>query len=102
MVEQKDRFGELIGDALRDDAVRCHLPSDFTKRLLRGSGVSPLQNEEDASFLKKRRDAASPKWLKVAAMVAVMASFVAIAAVVGRVVLNAPQKACRAGSRLPR
>ena len=92
MVDQKDRFGELIGDALRDEAARSHLPSDFAKRLLRGSGVSPLQNEEDASSLKKRRDAASPKWLKVAAMVAAMASFVAIAAVVGRVVLNAPEQ----------
>ena len=76
MVEQKDRFGELIGDALRDDAARCHLPSDFTKRLLRGSGVSPLR----------------PRWLKVAAMVAAMASFVAIAAVVGRAVLSAPEQ----------
>ena len=76
MVEQKDRFGELIGDALREEAARSHLPSDFAKRLLRGSGVSPLR----------------PRWLKVAAMVAAMASFVAIAAVVGRVVLNAPEQ----------
>ena len=75
MVERKDRFGELIGDALRDEAARCHLPSDFTKRLLRGSGVSPLR----------------PRWLKVAASLAAMASFVALAAVVGRVVLNAPE-----------
>ena len=97
MVGKKDKFGELIGDALRDEAAHCHLPSDFTKRLLRGSGVrgsgvSPLQNEEDTSSLKKRRDAASPKWLKVAAMVAAMASLVAIAAVVGRVGLNAPEQ----------
>lgn len=75
MVGKKDRFGELIGDALRDEAARCHLPSDFAKRLLRGSGVSPLRL----------------RWLKVAAMVAAMASFVALAAVVGRVVLNAPE-----------
>ena len=75
MVGKKDRFGELIGDALREDAARCHLSSDFTKRLLRGSGVSPLR----------------PRWLKVAAMVAAMASFVSIAAVVGRVVLSAPE-----------
>ena len=75
MVGQKDRFGELIGDALRDNAAHCHLPSDFTRRLLRGSGVSPLR----------------PRWLKVAASLAAMASFVALAAVVGRVVLNAPE-----------
>ena len=74
MVKQADRFGELVGDALRDEAARCHLPSDFAKRLLRGSGVSPLR----------------PRWLKVAAMVTAMASFVVLAAVVGRVVLNAP------------
>lgn len=76
MVGKKDRFGELIGDALREEAARCHLPPDFAKRLLRGSDVSPLR----------------PRWLKVAAMVAAMASFVAIAAVVGRVVLNAPEQ----------
>ena len=80
MVGKKDRFGELVGDALRDDAARCHLPSDFTKRLMRGSGVLPLR----------------PRWLKVAAMVAAMASFVAVAAVVGvtvgRAVLSAPEQ----------
>ena len=75
MVGRKDRFGELIGEALRDDAARCHLPFDFTKRLLRGSGETPL----------------SLRWLKVAAKVAAMASFVAIAAVVGRAVLSAPE-----------
>ena len=48
----------------------------------------------------KRRDAASPsktaaaspRWLKIAASLAAMASFVAIAAVVGRVALNAPEQ----------
>ena len=75
MVEKKDRFGELIGDALRDEAARCHLPSDFKRRVLRGSGASPL-----------------PRWMKVAAMVAAMASFVALAAVVGRAVLGAPEQ----------
>ena len=80
MVEQKDRFGELIGDALRDEAARCHLPSDFTRRLLHGRARCP-----------QRAAKGLPRWLKVAAMVAAMASFVAIAAVVGRVVLNAPE-----------
>ena len=80
MVEQKDRFGELIGDALRDEAARCHLPSDFTKRLLHGRARCPQRAAEGL-----------PRWLKVAAMVAAMVSFVAIAAVVGRVVLNAPE-----------
>ena len=80
MVEQKDRFGELIGDALRDEAARCHLPSDFTRRLLHGRARCPQRAAEGL-----------PRWLKVAAMVAAMASFVALAAVVGRVVLNAPE-----------
>lgn len=81
MVEQKDRFGELIGDSLRDDAARCHLPSDFTRRLLHGRARSPRRVAEGL-----------PRWLKVAAMVAAMASFVTLAAVVGRVVLNAPEQ----------
>lgn len=81
MVEQKDRFGELIGDSLRDDAARCHLPSDFTRRLLHGRARCPRRVAEGL-----------PRWLKVAAMVAAMASFVALAAVVGRVVLNAPEQ----------
>ena len=80
MVEQKDRFGELIGDALRDEAARCHLPSDFTKRLLHGRARCPQRAAEGL-----------PRWLTVAAMVAAMASFVAIAAVVGRAVLSAPE-----------
>ena len=81
MVEQKDRFGELIGDSLRDDAARCHLPSDFTRRLLHGRARCPRRVAEGL-----------PRWLKVAAMVAAMASFVALAAVVGRVVLSAPEQ----------
>lgn len=80
MVEQKDRFGELIGDALRDEAARCHLPSDFTKRLLRGG----TRSVASANGL--------PRWLKVAAVIVAMASFVSLAAVVGRVVLNAPEQ----------
>ena len=95
MVEQKDRFGELIGDALREEAACCHLPSDFTKRLLRGSGVSPLQKEDGLSSPSKRRDAASPKWFKIAASLAAMASFAAFASwvgvTVGRAVLSAPE-----------
>ena len=81
MVEQKDRFGELIGDALRDDAVRCHLPSDFTKRLLHGRARCPQRAAEGL-----------PRWLKVAAAIVAMASFVSLAAVVGRVILNAPEQ----------
>ena len=84
MVEQKDRFGELIGDALRDEAARCHLPSDFAKRLLRTCTVG-----RDVPVAPQRT---LPRWLKVAASLAAMASFVAIAAVVGRVVLNAPEQ----------
>ena len=80
MVEQKDRFGELIGDALRDEAARCHLPSDFTKRLLRGG----TRSVASANGL--------PRWLKVAAAIVAMASFVSLAAVVGRVILNAPEQ----------
>ena len=60
MVEQKDRFGELIGDALRDEAARCHLPSDFTKRLLRGCGgpgVSALSERA-----KRNLEAEIPGW----------------------------------------
>ena len=81
MVERKDRFGELIGDALRDDAVRCHLPSDFTKRLLHGRARCPQRAAEGL-----------PRWLKVAAVIVAMASFVSLAAVVGRVILNAPEQ----------
>ena len=81
MVEQKDRFGELIGDALRDEAARCHLPSDFTKRLLHGRARCPQRAAEGL-----------PRWLKVAAAIVAMASFVSLAAVVGRVVLNAPEQ----------
>ena len=81
MVGKKDRFGELIGDALRDEAARCHLSSDFAKRLLHGRARCPQRAAEGL-----------PRWLKVAAMVAAMASFVALAAVVGRVVLNAPEQ----------
>ena len=81
MVEQKDRFGELIGDALRDEAARCHLPSDFTKRLLHGRARCPQRAAEGL-----------PRWLKVAASFAAMASFVSLAAVVGRVILNAPEQ----------
>ena len=80
MVGKKDRFGELVGDALRDDAARCHLPSDFAKRLLHGRARCPQRAAEGL-----------PRWLKVAAMVAAMASFVALAAVVARVVLSAPE-----------
>ena len=86
MVEQKDRFGELIGDALRDEAARCHLPSDFTKRLLRGCGgpgVSALP-----VFRRSRL-------LKTAAAIVAMASFASFAAwvgvTVGRAVLSAPE-----------
>ena len=81
MVEQKDRFGELIGDALRDEAARCHLPSDFTKRLLHGRARCPQRAAEGL-----------PRWLKVAAAIVAMASFVSLAAVVGRVILNAPEQ----------
>ena len=80
MVGKKDRFGELIGDALRDEAARCHLPSDFARRLLHGRARCPQRAAEGL-----------PRWMKVAAMVAAMASFVAIAAVVGRAVLSAPE-----------
>ena len=81
MVEQKDRFGELIGDALRDEAARCHLPPDFTKRLLHGRARCPQRAAEGL-----------PRWLKVAAAIVAMASFVSLAAVVGRVILNAPEQ----------
>ena len=81
MVEQKDRFGELIGDALRDGAARCHLPSDFAKRLL-----------HSRARCSQRAAEGLPRWLRVAAMLAAMASFVAIAAVVGRAVLSAPEQ----------
>ena len=84
MVEQKDRFGELIGDALRDDAARCHLPSDFTKRLLRTCTVG-----RDVPVAPQRT---LSRWLKVAASIAAIASFTALAAMVGRVVLNAPEQ----------
>ena len=79
MVEQKDRFGELIGEALRDETARCHLPSDFTKRLLAG-GTRSVASEGGL-----------PRWLKVAASLAAVASFTALAAVVGRAVLSAPE-----------
>ena len=84
MVEQKDRFGELIGDALRGEAARCHLPSDFAKRLMQACAVG--RDVVDAPHRTV------PRWLKVAAMLAAMASFVVLAAVVGRVVLNAPEQ----------
>ena len=84
MVGMKDRFGELIGDALREEAARCHLPSDFTKRLMRTCTVG-----RDVPDAPQR---SLPRWLKVAASIVAMASFVALAAVVGRVVLNAPEQ----------
>ena len=84
MVGKKDKFGELIGDALRDEAARCHLPSDFTKRLMRTCTVG-----RDVLGAPQRT---LPRWLKVAASIAAMASFVSLAAVVGRIVLNAPEQ----------
>ena len=98
MVGKTDRFGELIGDALREEAARCHLPPDFVRRILRGcgvrgSGVSPLQKGEEASLWETRRDAASPRWLKVAAMVAALASFAAFAAWVGVTAYEAMREA---------
>ena len=84
MVEQKDRFGELIGDALRDEAARCHLPSDFTKRLMRACTAGCVVPAAPQRSL--------PHWLKVAASIAAVASFTALAAVVGRVVLNAQEQ----------
>ena len=85
MVEQKDRFGELIGDALRDEAARCHLPTDFTRRLLRG-----VRNDGVPSC------GGLPRWMKVAAAVAAMASFAAFASwvgvTVGRAVRSAPEQ----------
>ena len=84
MVEQKDRFGELIGDALREETARCHLPTDFTRRLLRG-----VRNDGVPSC------GGLPRWMKVAAAVAAMASFAAFASwvgvTVGRAVLSAPE-----------
>ena len=84
MVERKDRFGELIGDALRDEAARCHLPSDFTRRLLRTYAAG-----RDVPGAPQRT---LPRWLKVAASLVAVASFTALAAVVGRVVLDAPEQ----------
>ena len=84
MVGKKDKFGELIGDALRDEAARCHLPSDFTKRLMRTCTVG-----RDVLGAPQRT---LPRWLKVAASIAAMASFVSLAAMVGRIVLNAPEQ----------
>lgn len=85
MVEQKDRFGELIGDALREETARCHLPTDFTRRLLRG-----VRNDGVPSC------GGLPRWMKVAAAVAAMASFAAFASwvgvTVGRAVLSAPEQ----------
>ena len=94
MVKQKDRFGELIGDALRDEAARCHLPPDFTKRLMRtsmvGRAVPTAERSETAEGRAPQRTV--PRWLKVAASIAAIASFSALAAVVGRAVLNAPEQ----------
>ena len=85
MVEKKDRFGELIGDALREETARCHLPTDFTRRLLRG-----VRNDGVPSC------GGLPRWMKVAAAVAAMASFAAFASwvgvTVGRAVLSAPEQ----------
>ena len=60
MVERQDRFGEVIGNALREDAWRCRLPPDFTRRLLRACRA-PRQ-----SF---------PRWARVAASFAAVLSF---------------------------
>ena len=84
MVGKKDRFGELIGDALCDKAARCHLPSDFTRRLMRACTVG-----RDVPGAPQRT---LPRWLKVAAAIVAMASFVSLAAVVGRAVLSAPEQ----------
>lgn len=79
-MEQRDRFGELIGDALREDVARCRLPSDFTRRIVRGLRTSETMPRGGL-----------PRWVKVAAAIVAMVSFVSLAAMVGRVVLNAPE-----------
>ena len=60
MVERQDRFGEVIGNALREDAWRCRLPPDFTRRLLRACRASRQ---------------AFPRWARVAASFAAVLSF---------------------------
>jgi len=78
MREEDDRFGKLIGAALRDEAAQERLPGDFAQRLVRAVRVS----ESAAS-------AGRARWLKTAASLAALASFAALAAWVGVTALEA-------------
>ena len=75
MVEEKDRFGELVVEALRDRAASRQLPHDFTRRILQGGGVSGARLPW--------------RWLKGAAAIVAMASFASLAAWIGETVYEA-------------
>ncbi len=77
MVKETDRLGERIRDALRDPAAALHVSDDFTRRL--DAAVRPATG---VMRLRLSRGA------KVAAAVALMASFAGLAAWVGVAVLG--------------
>ena len=76
-----DRFGERIRDALRDDAAALRLPEDFAQRLARAldSAARPT-----AGVMRLRLS----RGAKVAAALAILASFAGLAAWVGVAVLG--------------
>lgn len=65
-----DRFDEMLRDALRDEAASLRLPAGFTPRLLRSLA---------AASLPPRAFGRMPRWTKVAAMLAIMASLAGFA-----------------------
>lgn len=77
MVKETDRLGERIRDALRDPAAALHVSDDFARRL--DAAVRPATG---VMRLRLSRGA------KVAAAVALMASFAGFAAWVGVTVLG--------------
>lgn len=77
-----DRFGDCIRDALRDDAAALRLPEDFARRLLRGLAASAPQGAARATGFRL------PRRAKAAAALALLTSFVGLAAWVGVTVLG--------------
>lgn len=81
MTEEKDRFGELIKTALREENAHSALPDDFSRRLLCGIDSSSAAGNQ----------VRVPRWIKAACAFAATASFAAFAAWVGVAVLGADE-----------
>lgn len=73
-----DRFEALIRDALQDEAACVRLPDGFSGRLLRRLGVSSHRARCRPNVFGRM-----PRWAKMAAAVALMASFAGFAAWIG-------------------